>query len=415
VSTRRIVWVVCTAQFLAQVGAFAVPALLPTFIQSWDLSNSEAGWITGIFYAGYTVTVPVLVALTDRLPAKWIYLIAVAMTVAAHLGYALLAEGFWSALLFRALAGIGWAGSYMPGLKALSDITEGPGQSRAVAAHAASIGVSGGLSFAMAAMIAAWLGWRWALGGAAFSAAVAFVLMAIALPTRRVPAAAKRGALLDFRPVFRNRSAMAYALSYCVHTWEMSALRQWAVTFLSFAAAGEASARGLFAPAAVAAAMGLIGVVTSVAGNETAIRFGRRRFILTVMFAGMGAALLIGFSAGLSYWIAAAMVCLYAMLIWADSSSLTAGAVGTARPGERGATMAVHSTLGYAGGFMGPLAIGLILDAAGGESVLGWGLAFAHLALVTAVGPIAMLVLRPSGLAGDRMEPRPLPSTRDTD
>ena len=292
----------------------------------------------------------------------------------------------------------------MPGLKALSDIVEGPGQSRAVAAHAASVGVSGGLSFAMTAAIAAWLDWRWALGGAGLTAMVAFVLMAVALPARRAPATRTRGALLDFRPVFRNRSAMAYALSYCVHTWEMSVLRQWAVTFLTFTAVKEGGVSGIFAPAAIAAAMGLIGVVTSVAGNETAIRFGRRRFIVAIMFAGLAVALVIGFTAGLAYWVAAAMVCLYAMLIWADSSSLTAGAVGTARPGERGATMAVHSTLGYAGGFMGPLAVGFILDAAGGESVLGWGLAFAHLALITAVGPIAMLVLKPSGLAGDRTE-----------
>ena len=133
------------------------------------------------------------------------------------------------------------------------------------------------------------------------------------------------------------------------------------------------------------------------------------------MFTGMVVALAIGFSAGLSYWVAAAMVCLYAMLIWADSSSLTAGAVGTARPGQRGATMAVHSTLGYAGGFMGPLAVGIILDAAGGESVLGWGLAFAHLAVICAVGPIAMLVLRPSGLAGDRAEGVPVSSTGKSD
>ena len=33
------------------------------------------------------------------------------------------------------------------------------------------------------------------------------------------------GGLFDFRPVFRNSSAMAYAMAYCVHTLEMSALR----------------------------------------------------------------------------------------------------------------------------------------------------------------------------------------------
>ena len=36
------------------------------------------------------------------------------------------------------------------------------------------------------------------------------------------------GALLDFRPVFRNRAAMAWIVGYTVHTWELAALRAWA-------------------------------------------------------------------------------------------------------------------------------------------------------------------------------------------
>jgi MFS family permease len=103
----------------------------------------------------------------------------------------------------------------------------------------------------------------------------------------------------------------------------------------------------------------------------------------------------------LPYPVAAALVVGYAALIWADSSSLTAGASGTALPGQRGATLAVHSTLGYAGGFFGPLVFGIILDLAGGESVLGWGLAFGHVAIALMVGPMALFLLKPVGLAGD--------------
>src|SRR3546814_6254748 len=135
-SQTRVIVVVCAAQLLAQIGAFAVPALLPTFIDTWSLSHTEAGWITGMYYGGYTLTVPVLVSLTDRIDPKRIYLAGVGLTTLAMLGYALFADGFWTAVAFRTLMGIGWAGSYMPGLKALSDQVEGPRQSRAVAAHA---------------------------------------------------------------------------------------------------------------------------------------------------------------------------------------------------------------------------------------------------------------------------------------
>jgi len=47
----------------------------------------------------------------------------------------------------------------MPGLKALSDLAEGPRQSRAVAAHAAAVGISGALSFGVAGAVHAWLGY----------------------------------------------------------------------------------------------------------------------------------------------------------------------------------------------------------------------------------------------------------------
>jgi MFS family permease len=148
--------------------------------------------------------------------------------------------------------------------------------------------------------------------------------------------------------------------------------------------------------------MGLVGVWASVWGNELSIRLGRRRFILGTMLVSAAMAAVVGFSAALPYAGTAALVLVYAILIWSDSSSLTAGSAGSAEPGRRGATLAVHSTLGYAGGFVGPLALGATLDLLGGASVLGWGLAFGHVTLVLFAGAIAFVALRPADLAGDR-------------
>ena len=401
---NRAVVVMCAAQACAQIGAFGVAALIPTLIPAWSLSNTEAGWISGIYYAAYTLVVPLLSSLTDRVDPKRIYLGSVALTAVAFAGFAWVATGFWSALAFRALMGVGWAGSYMPGLKALSDVTDGPQQSRAVAAHAAAVGISGALSFGVAGAVNVRLGWQWALVPGALGAALAFALVLIGLPARPPrTSSGPRAALLDFRPVLRNRSALAYSLAYCVHTWEMSALRAWVVTFLTFAAAQSAAGTWVvLAPATVASVMGLLGVWASVWGNELAIRFGRRRFILGTMFASAAMAGVIGFSAALPYAGAAALILVYAMLIWSDSSSLTAGSAGSAEPGRRGATLAVHSTLGYAGGFLGPLALGAMLDLFGGPSVLSWGIAFGHVTIALLLGTLAFVWLRPADLAGDR-------------
>src|SRR5437660_7432072 len=269
-----------------------------------------------------TITSPRTPTLVREPPAP-VYLASVALTAVAFVGFAWVATGFWAALAFRALMGVGWAGSYMPGLKALSDVTEGPQQSRAVAAHAAAVGISGALSFGVAGAVNVRLGWQWALVPGAFGAALAFGLVMIGLPARPPrTSSGPRAALLDFRPILRNRSALAYSLAYCVHTWEMSALRAWVVTFLTFCAAQSAGTWTPLAPATVASVMGLLGVWASVWGNELAIRFGRRRFILSTMFASAAMAGVIGFSAALPYAGAAALVLVYAMLIWSDSSSL---------------------------------------------------------------------------------------------
>src|SRR5215475_51274 len=104
------------------------------------------------------------------------------MTVVGHLLFGLYADGFWSAMAARALAGAGWAGTYMTGLKLLADRVEGRLLSRATASHAASIGVSGALSFACAAFIASFGGWRAAFIVASVSAAFAALLVGCAVP-----------------------------------------------------------------------------------------------------------------------------------------------------------------------------------------------------------------------------------------
>jgi MFS family permease len=407
VQGKSLVTVVCGAQVLVQIGAFFWPALLPGLMPLWQLSNGEAGWITASFYGAYMLSVPVLVTLTDRIDPKRVYLFGVAATVVGHSMFALLADGFWSALATRALTGMGWAGTYMTGLKLLADRVDARMMSRATAGHAASIGVSGAISFACGDLIAAAAGWRMAFLVASVSATVAWVTVALIVPPQgRRPSPAKEGeGLYDFRPVLRNRSAMAYAIGYCVHTLEMSALRGWGVAFLAYVAAStNTSTAAVLSPAFVATGLGLIGTAASVAGNEVAIRFGRRRLIVAAMLASIALSGTIGFLGSGSYTLAAVLMTVYGIVIWLDSSSLTAGTAGTAEPSRRGATLAVHSMLGYAGGFVGPLLIGWTLDLSGGMSRVGWGVSFLLVAVLMALALAAFWLIRPREIEGDRVK-----------
>jgi predicted MFS family arabinose efflux permease len=321
-----------------------------------------------------------------------------------HLLFSLLADGFWSALVLRALTGMGWAGTYMTGLKLLADRVDDKMMSRATAGHAASIGISGALSFATGDLIAAGAGWRAAFLAAAGTAVVAWVLVALIVPAQgRAAAPAKDGqGLYDFRPVFRNSSDMAYAIAYCVHTLEMSALRGWGVAFLGYVATTTGTvASSLLSPAIIATGLGLIGTFASVLGNEAAIRYGRKRLVVTAMITSILIGAIIGFVGSMSYAVAAVLLTLYGIVIWLDSSSLTAGTAGTAEPSRRGATLAVHSMLGYAGGFVGPLLVGWVLDLCGGMSQLGWGISFLSVAMLMVLALAIFWAIRPRELAGD--------------
>ena len=378
---------IVAAQMLAQIGAFALPALLPGYIARWDLSNTEAGWLVGIFFAAYVVMVPVLVALTDRTPARRVYLFGTGLTTLAHLGFALVADGFWAAFAFRALAGFGWAGTYMPGLKAIADPLLGTTQSRAVSWHAAGVGISGAASFAIAGLIDHVAGPSTAFLVGAACAFAALLVAAAVMPgvlPRQTPAAAQRR-LLDFRPVFRNRAAVGWIVGYTVHTWELAALRAWGVTFLAVVIAQQGAPSWLPDPAILFTVASLAGIAVSITGNETAQRWGRTRVVTAAMSTAAVLSLLAGWSAGLSAPLAALLVVLWNAAIYFDSSALTAGTVQAADQELRGATMGLHSMCGYAGGFVGPLGVGLALDLAG-EHAWGWGIAFGQLAVVTLTG-----------------------------
>jgi MFS family permease len=399
-AAKRFIWSIVIAQVLVQIGAFTLPALLPQYIAAWNLSKTDAGWLVGIFFAAYVVAVPVLVSLTDRVPTRRVYAVGAALTALSHLGFVFIADGFWSGLFLRALAGMGWAGAYMPGLKAIADTLEGNAQSRAVSMHAAGVGVAGASSYAIAGLIDSAFGAQAAFLFGGIAAVVALVIAWIIMPKGERSDAVLRTAmgppkhaansnpraLLDFRPVFRNRPAMAWIAGYTVHTWEMAALRAFGVTFLTVAAAQAGSPAWLPSPPVLFTIAGFIGIAVSISGNEMAQRHGRMHVVTVAFIAAAALALITGWAVGTSMLLATVLVMLWLATIFVDSSALTAGTVQAADPALRGATMGLHSMCGYAGGFVGPLGVGLALDFAGDDIVLGWGLGFGQLAVVTLAG-----------------------------
>jgi hypothetical protein len=110
------------------------------------------------------------------------------------------------------------------------------------------------------------------------------------------------------------------------------------------------------------------------------------------MLASAAVALCIGLSAGLSPLILLPLVLLYGLTVPGDSGSLTAGMSQSAIPANRGATMALHSTVGFATSALGAWGTGMALDAAGGPAnPSAWLAAFSLMAAGILAGPLALL------------------------
>jgi MFS family permease len=184
---------------------------------------------------------------------------------------------------------------------------------------------------------------------------------------------------------------MGYILGYTAHCFELLGSRSWLVAFIGFAAATHGGA-ALAAPAIIAAVVNFIGMPSSIFGNELAMRFGRKRMILTYMGLSGIMGCLVGFTAALPTALTVFCLCLYTGLVMADSSALTAGTVAQAAPGKRGITLALHSTLGFGAGILSPTLFGWVLDHTGGNtSVTAWGLAYASQGIFCLAAPLLML------------------------
>jgi predicted MFS family arabinose efflux permease len=366
-----------------------VPAVMAQHLMPpWGLSAAQAGLMASSFAVGYMLAVPALTALTDRIDARNILFVGSAASGLATLAFGLFAQGLASAAALWGLAGIGFAGAYMPGLKALTDRL-GPGDtSRSVTLYTSSFSLGVGLSFLVAQLVADRLGWRAAFILTALGPLAMLAVCAAMGAAKPKPVIGRR--LLDFRPVLRNRTALGYILGYGAHCFELYGIRTWIVAFWAYVATRDAGG-ALLEPMTVSVVVALLAMPASVLGNEAAIRFGRPRAIACVMGLSAAIAVLLGLLADGPPLILLGLLLLYGFSVPADSGALTSGMAAAASANYRGATMALHSTVGFGLSAAGAWAVGVAIDAGGGVATgSGWLAAFLTMAAGILLGPLAL-------------------------
>jgi predicted MFS family arabinose efflux permease len=376
------VFAVCAAEILSLAGYSIIPALLPQLIDAWSLDGTQAGWLAGVLSGGYMLGVIPLVAATDRIPARTVYLASAALSTISTFGLAF-SDALGPALVFRALTGLGLAGMYMPGLRALADGIGGARRARVAALYTSSFTVGAALSFLLGRGGIFW-GWRAAFLVAAVASLAGFAIAWVTMPRPEArPSPTKT--FFPLRAVLQNRDAVILIIAYAATIWGAVGLRQWIVVFLGFCA-GEPT-HSDWTALAVAALINLLGVPAGLWGNELAIRFGLRFTAILIFIATAIVAGGFGFAALLPLAATAIAALIVGFVAAGNFSNLTSGLLAVAVPRYAGATMALYSCIGFGGGFVGTVLFGFTLDGFDGPSqLLAWITAFGTSGIACLIG-----------------------------
>jgi MFS family permease len=376
------------AQTCALLGFACYAVVLTTLQDEWHLSNLQSGLIASAFFFGYMLMVPLATALTDRIDAKKVYLVGGLSATCGLLGMGLLAYNFWTALIFMALNGVGLAGTYMPGLKILSDRIKTGELTRHIAFYTAFFGIGTGFSYLCSGWILNSLGWRYVFGIIALGPFTALLIVLLFIPalTHEKWQGPIRIRLHDIFPVdkwrlvLQDKTASGFIFGYTVHSIELFASRSWIVAFFGFCAIVTGDPF-LLTATTLAGVINFFGVPASIIGNEIALRIGRQKWIFFVMLSSAAFGVTLALSTGQSWWLIVALAIGHAIFIMADSSTLTAGLVISAKDDIKGAAMGLHSLMGFGGGLLGPAIFGFVLDLTGSRaSQISW--VWAYIAVV---------------------------------
>jgi MFS family permease len=392
----------CTARAAFATMFTAWSAVLPLLQTDWYMSAWQAGMVQSAYHVGFLTSLFAVGFLSDRYGARRIYLASGLAAVVSGLLFALLADGFVSALLLYGLTGLCSGGSYTPGLAIVAQqMRERQGRALGYYLAAASLGYAIGLLIASAMIPIA--GWRGAFIVTACCPLLGMILGYRAL--RDVPnivhalpdGHSDRSRLLE---VLRNKPAMLSIWGYTFHAWELLGMWAWLPAFLAAAAiaSGNAGTQADSLGATLTALTYLVAVIGSVFGGSMSDRLGRTTVILLMSVASLVCSFSFGWMIGLPMFALVAVAMFYNLTGVADSSIHSTTLTELTDPRYLGAAYSLRSVLGFGAGALSPWVFGLVLDwGRAGASLpdhVVWGLAWSTLGLGGLLGPVVIWRLR---------------------
>ncbi len=381
----RVLGLLAVAEVLGMSLWFSASAVSGHYAALWDLTASEAGWLTTIVQLGFVVgtAFAAVLNLADLIPSRWYF--AVSGLLGALANAALLAAGdYRTALLCRFATGLCLAGVYPPAMKmAATWFRSDRGLAIGVIVGALTIGKAAPYLVRSAEVS----GTRVVVLAASAGAVLSALLVAVGYRDGPFEFPRRPFSWRLVGSVARHRETRLATGGYLGHLWELYAMWTWVPAFLAAsaavrAAAGDpvpASAVYLLAFATIAA-----GGLGAVWGGWAARSVGYARVVTVAMAASGLCSLGIGAFYGASLWVLAPVVLVWGFFVVADSAQFSAMVTELSPPHAVGTALTLQTSLGFLLTMVTIQMVPALVD------LVGWRLAFPALALGPAAGIAAI-------------------------
>ena len=395
ISRGNAIWLVLMSSmvFVLLLPISGYVAALSFIKQEWTLNNTEAGLIFSAYLVAYAVSALFLLPLTDRLGPRAVLLGAAVISVVAHVAFPLAARGLVTAVALRAVAGVGFLGVYVPGLRIVAERFPAEGRGAAMGLFVTAQYAANSVSLALTGALMSSLEWRDAYLTVSLIAVVSLPIAFAVLRGHRRPPRAGGSSGLDLS-VLATPTVQYMILGYSVHALVLFAVRVWLPTFLTavLIAQGEDATSAAVTGATVGGLALVLGAVGPVTGGIISDRLGRAVSASGILAVSAACSVVMGWAIDAPWAFIVALTVVYGWATAADSAIYQTGVI-EASGGERlGSTLALQAFIGLLGGVAGPILLGGILDLS--PDSVKWGLGFSTMAVLSAVAIIGLMRTR---------------------